>query len=159
MNSLLFAALAALTVSVPDYILKDRSLTDPTTGKATAGVKLNDVRFDSGVWTGWIYVDQFRTVCFDIAFTRVAATDVRMRCETAEVVTTAADAGFDVHELDIAAGTAQSYPMTWIYTTAATTKWSWCADNLMGKYVSCYFSNTAGGATDKATVTARGIAP
>lgn len=162
MNLLLVAALAALSITEPAYTFKDRTLTDPNSG-STAGYKIGTaaagVRFDTTVWTGWMYVEQLSTVCFDITFERNTATGVTMRCETADSKV-ATDAGFDVHEQDISGGTANSYPMTWVYTTSASKKWPWCVSFIPSKYLNCAFDDIAsGGATDLLRVFGKGVAP
>jgi len=116
--------------------------------------------FNAGVWTGWIEVGDKNAVCFDITFTRSAATGVTMRCETSQSAGTTADAGFDLHAIDIAGGTLNSYPATWTYTSSASKNWSWCVDDLPGAYVECLFDDLAsGGANDKLTVVYRVVTP
>lgn len=116
--------------------------------------------FNGGLWTGWINVNDKAAVCFDVTYVRAAATGVTMRCETSEASTTTADAGFDLHAIDIAGGALSSYPMTWTYTSSASKSWSWCVDDLPGKYVNCLFDDLAsGGATDYLTVVYRVVTP
>lgn len=162
------ALLAAVLVAAParadgpDYTLKDRTMADPNsapTGGYKIGTAAAGVRFDTTVWTGWMYVEQLSTVCFTINYERVAATGVTMRCETADSKL-ANDAGFDVHEQDIASGVASSYPITWKYTSSASAKWPWCVSFIPAKYLNCAFDDLAsGGATDLIRVFAIGVAP
>ena len=121
---------------------------------------LTTVSFQSGVWSGWIEVGDKNAICFDIFHDYTAATGVTMRCETSQVSTTTADAGFDLQSLSIDSGTATSSLLTFSNLTGADERWNWCVDDLPGAFINCLFDDVASGAAgDKILVVRRVLTP
>lgn len=112
-------------------------------------------------YTGWLPVQEKRSVVLEIAFTRSAATNVTMTCQSTNDTTTANGSGFDVHILGDSGtvGTSDSTPHTWRYTTSTTKKWSWTVSNLPHNYVNCAFAGASGGSSDLLTVRYSGVTP
>lgn len=140
------------------YVSKDENLLEA--GAATGGTLISAAAFNAGNWGGWVYSERQAAICFDILYTRSTATGVTMRCETSQLSSTANDGGYDLHAIDVGAGTANSYLVTWTYTGSATARWTWCVDDPPGRFLNCLFDDVAsGGANDLLTVVARGVSP
>lgn len=159
---ILAALLPATALAGNQETINRRVSADTVKGYGAIADLTGDV-FNAGVWTGWIAPGNDLAVCFEIAFTRSAATGVTMRCESSDDASIADDAGYDVHSQGISAGTATSNIMTYTYTVSASNKWIWCVDMdiISHKYMQCLFDDVAdnGGANDLLTVTAKGITP
>lgn len=115
-------------------------------------------------WTGWVPANVYRSIVWEIFFDAdgsIATTGVTMRCESSDVNSTTADAGYDIHILSDSstAGTSTSITHTWNNPVAADEKWSWTVTNLPESYVNCLFTCTAGDSGDVITVKYKQVTP
>ncbi len=126
-----------------------------------SSAKIDDLAINSARWTGWIEVQERRSLVVEVSYTYSAASAVTMRCETSDDASTANDSGFDLHILSDSgtAGTSSSVTHTWENSVSASEKWSWTVSNLPHNYVNCVFNGTGADASDKVTVKTRGVTP
>ena len=95
-------------------------------------------------------ISGYGLVALDIAFTRVAATNVAMTC------TTSTDDGttkFTLQSCAVSAGDCTSSGASWTKTTSVTGKWTWRVDTVGLNYLQCTFTGASAGATDLLTIT------
>jgi hypothetical protein len=114
----------------------------------TAISTLTAASFNGGVWTGWISMGDFTSICFRQFHDYTANTGVTMRCETSELTTTTADSGYDITSIDLAAGAATVSGLTYTRTTGADSRWTQCVDYVPGNFINCKFDDLAGGSAD-----------
>ncbi len=145
------AVLGASAYAGPLYVLKE----------AWKASSLSATAIDSTAYTGWMQTEQYRSMALEINFTRSAATNVTMSCETSDDATTTNGAGFDLHILSDTAtvGTSESDPHVWRFTTSASAKWTWTVANLPHNYLNCWFDGASADGSDKVTVRYRRITP
>ena len=126
-----------------------------------SSARIDDLAISAARWTGWLPVDERRSIVVEVAYTYSSATAVTMRCETSDSASTANDSGFDLHILNdsATAGTSSSVTHTWSNAVAASESWTWTVSNLPHNYINCVFNGTAAGAGDKVTVKTRGVSP
>lgn len=135
-----------------------------TPQNTAVGTVIDDLAINTDRWTGWMKVGQYDAVCFDITFTRSAATGVEMYCEVsvngseangAAAELMAHSVAYDAtnHEMDITSATAH-----WVNPRGATQSWWWCVGDIPAPYVNCVIYDTASaGASDKVTAYACGV--
>lgn len=129
--------------------------------KEQAATVISAAAINSTQYTGWIEVEDDRSIAFEIAYTYSAATAVTMSCETADDGTTTNGAGFDLHVLQdsATAGTSDSYPHVWSNAVSADEKWTWTVWGLPHQYINCWFDGTSADGSDVVTVKHRRISP
>lgn len=113
----------------------------------------------SAGWTGWIRAVDYVGIAFEAAHTNNAATAITMRCEVDSDSDTANDAGFDIHSISVASGTATSSALTWSNAVSGNESWVWVVDDIPGDYLNCAFTQTSGDGSDSLTVVAWGVSP
>jgi len=110
--------------------------------------------YNGGIWTGWIDMEGFNAICFEIENDYTGNTGITFRCESDEPPLPAADAGFDITTDDCAGGKCNSVLMTVNHTSgAADVRYTKCIDNIPHSHINCKFDDEAGNnATDDLTV-------
>lgn len=129
--------------------------------ESLSSARIDDLAISAARWTGWVEVQERRSLVLEIDYTWSAASAVTMRCETSDSAATANDSGFDLHILSdsATAGTSSSVTHTWSNAVSASEKWSWTVSNLPHNYVNCVFNGTSADGSDKVTVKTRGVTP
>lgn len=157
-TSLIIGAVAATglllaTVADAEYISMKKTIAKATSLSATA--------INSAAYTGWVQVQESRSVVMEVTYTNSAATAVTMTCETSDSASTANGAGFELHELlnSGTAGTSDSYSHTWSNAVAGDESWTWTVANLPHNYINCAFLGTGADGSDVVTVKTKTVSP
>ena len=121
--------------------------------KAVASLT-NRAAYNGGIWTGWILMEEYSDVCFEILQDYTGNTGVTMTCEGTDNKDDTAGTAADIPSLEIAGGTATSVKLTFSHKTGtADAKWVWCVDDVPYQYLNCLFDDKAGDdANDDLTV-------
>lgn len=114
-----------------------------------------------GKWSGWILVNNQKSIVYEVELDWTNATEVTMRCETSQVNSTPNDQGYDVHVIvsTSSAGLSQTEVSTWEHDgLAADTRWQWTVTNINSTYVNCLFTCDGAG-LDEINLFAKGVVP
>ncbi len=145
------AGLIALVIAFPAHAVNIEPRREPWQAVSSLTAK---AAYNAGIWTGWIAMDEYSDVCFEIENDYTGNTGITMTCEVTDDKTTTAGTAADITALDIAGGSLVSVKATWTHETgAADAIWVWCVGWVPGQYLNCLFDDKAGNnATDDLTV-------